>query len=124
MISSIRWLQEPEDVRAKLIEKFKIQKSGGRSVENNKLISDGISGEELYAKLNVKALQEFTSLESTDVYELFAVAVELAKTELPNYEKPIREKDAPAARPADGSDASPATAAKSRRGRVKKESKG
>ena len=127
MISQIRWLQESEPVRAKLTEQFNLVKSGGRTVENNKLVSDGISGEELYTKFSVKALQDFTGITSTDVYELFAVAVEIAKAEIEpkkKNEEPISKENAPAGRPATVNDAGTATKAKGRRGRPKKESAG
>jgi hypothetical protein len=123
MISSIRWLQESEDIRQKLMVKFDVKKSGGRAVENNKLVSDGVSGEELYTKFNVKALQSFTGMyEITDVYELFAVAVAIIKVENEPilHEEPLRETDAHSARPASNDDA-PRTGASKKRGRPKKE---
>lgn len=73
----------------------------GTEMVNGQITSDGRSPKQLYEAFSVKKLQEFTGSESTDVYELFAVAVEIAKAELsmkPN-EKPIPEAGAPAARP-------------------------
>ena len=119
MISPIRWLQEPEDIRAKFVVAFKLEKSGGRTVENNKLVSDGISGEELYKKLSIPALQAFTGLDITDVYELFAVAIELIKNEKSNSKE---ETHSPRPQNDDGATATGAKKGTGRR--KKKESKG
>jgi hypothetical protein len=81
-------------VRNLLAIKFNIPTSGSREVSGGFLVSDGRTPEDLWKGFTVKALQTYTGMRSTDVYEMFAVSVEMVKEELNPHEEPITKKSA------------------------------
>lgn len=82
MLSLVKWLSLSLEMRAKLVEKFQIQRSGFTHVENQIVVSDGYSSKDLLA-ISLEKLQQFVGSKSTDFYELFDQAVILLDNPVP-----------------------------------------
>jgi hypothetical protein len=124
MISQIRWLQEHPATRNYLASKFGLPMGMGSEIVNGQIVSDGRTAKQLYEAFTVKALQQFTGSDLTDVNVMFNVACEIAKAELgmipKKDEKSVPKESAPATKP-DGTHG--ATAAKKGKGRTRKVAK-
>lgn len=64
------WLSLPWETRAKLIETFKIPRSGGTHVIGGTVKTDGYTEEDL-SVMNVESLQAFTGLSTGNFIDLF-----------------------------------------------------
>lgn len=60
----------------------------GSEVVNGHVVSDGRTAKQIYDAFTIKALQDFTGSDLTDVNVLFNVACEIAKAELGMIPKP------------------------------------
>lgn len=58
-IKSDEYLALPKEVRDRLIQTFAINKSGGMSIRDNKLVSDGTSQQDLINGLTIGKLIDF-----------------------------------------------------------------
>ena len=63
------WLSLSKDIRAKLVQQFRINRSRFTIVENNVVKSDGYTHEDL-AVINIENLQQYTNSEETDFFKL------------------------------------------------------
>ena len=70
MLSRLKWLELPFEVRLIIAEVFNIPKRGGTIVEGHRVVTDGFYEEDL-AKLTIADMQEFLGSDSTDFYFLF-----------------------------------------------------
>jgi len=124
MISYVHWMKQSDAVRNHLASKFGLPVGGGREVTNGVLVSDGRTPEQVYNAFSVKELQSYVGSQSTDVYELFEAAVEIAKAELgiQEHEKPVAKKNARSTGPSSPDDGAAAKKKTGRRGRPKKKS--
>jgi hypothetical protein len=70
-----QWCELPHDIRAKLATFFKLKRTGTNHLEDNVLVEDGYSGEELM-KLDIPFLQNFTQSKATTFPTLIKKALE------------------------------------------------
>lgn len=75
MINIYAWLDQPQEVRKKLAEKLKINKSGGVILSGGRLECDGHTSKDLYESVTVEKMQEYTGSKETDVNVLFNLCV-------------------------------------------------
>ena len=70
-----QWLQIPLEIRAKLVEIFKIPRSSGTVVQDNTVLTDGYTHDDL-AKLTVEILQQYTNSEEKEFFKLINLVIE------------------------------------------------
>lgn len=85
-----QWLGLPIHVRDRLKILFNIPKSAGSMVENNKVISDGHTNEDLL-RVSLEAMQTYLGSTETEFYALLNQVVEKIEKEINNEE--IRKQE-------------------------------
>lgn len=80
-----QWLGLPIHVRDRLKILFNIPKSAGSMVENNKVISDGHTNEDLL-RVSLEAMQTYLGSTETEFYALLNQVVEKIEKEINNEE--------------------------------------
>ncbi len=70
------WLSLSWETRRKIVEIFKIPRSGGTHVVGGVVKTDGYTQEDLTA-ISVEKMKEYTKLESDDFVELFKKTIKL-----------------------------------------------
>lgn len=81
MLSTPQWLSLPQPVRLRLVELFGVRRSSGSQVQDNVVISDGHTMDDLKA-INVGTMQMFLNSKETDYYTLFNQVLEVIEAEL------------------------------------------
>lgn len=78
-LSTYQWLQLPEHIRSQLVDIFKIPKSEGAFIQDNKVVSDGHTQRDLKA-ISIDSMQVFLASSETEFFKLFeAILAELNK---------------------------------------------
>lgn len=75
------WLQLPNEVRLKLVEIFKIPRSGGAVIEDNRVITDGYTQIDLDT-ITTLAMQAYLDTDETDFAILFKAVLKKIEPEL------------------------------------------
>jgi hypothetical protein len=83
-----QWLSFSYQIKQRLIEIFNIPKSSGSLVENNKVISDGHTHNDLLS-ISVEKMQEYLNSTETDFYALFNAILEKLEKE----QKEVEDND-------------------------------
>jgi hypothetical protein len=84
MIATITWLSIDQSTRKELANILNIPRSGGTEVEDNRVISDGYTPQDL-ATVTVEKLQEVLDSKEQDFYKLL-------ETLISRIENPIIEE--------------------------------
>lgn len=90
-LSPNQWLEFSRPVRERLAEIFSIPKSKGALVENNKVLSDGYTFEDLTA-ITVPKMQEYLSSEELDFMQLLTNTVSKIQLEIDTADQEERTK--------------------------------
>jgi hypothetical protein len=69
-LTTTQWLGLPSDVRRQLVETFGIPRSQGTHIQDNDVISDGYTHEDL-AHITVPVMQMYLNSKETDFFVLF-----------------------------------------------------
>lgn len=87
-ISVSSWMDLSWQVRTQLAKDLNIQKSSDVVLQDNVVLTDGRKQSDINEAITVKSLQEYTTSNSDDIFELFGKAVEKAEYELYLKEHP------------------------------------
>lgn len=87
-ISVSSWMDLSWQVRTQLAKDLNIQKSSDVVLQDNVVLTDGRKQSDINEAITVKSLQEYTTSNSEDIFELFGKAVEKAEYELYLKEHP------------------------------------
>lgn len=79
MLSIIKWLNLPMNVKQELVRIFEIPQSGYVHVSDNIVLTDGHSDKDLQA-VSLEKLQKYLGSSETDYYKLFDQVVESIKS--------------------------------------------
>ena len=81
-------------VRTQLVKDLNIPKSKDVVLQDNVVLTDGRTQTDINQAITIKSLQEYTTSNSDDIFELFGKAVERAEYELYLKEHPeARDED-------------------------------
>ena len=81
-------------VRTQLVKDLNIPKSKDVVLQDNVVLTDGRTQADINQAITIKSLQEYTTSNSDDIFELFGKAVEKAEYELYLKEHPeARDED-------------------------------
>ena len=88
------WMEQTTEIRNKLVNDFEIHKSTGTQVVDNKIITDGVTAEDLLCITAEKMAEYVGSPKTTSFLKLWNLCVSKAMTELNppiNLSKEINE---------------------------------
>lgn len=77
----VEWLKVPMEIRVKLKEVFNIPRSKGTVIEDNRVMSDGHTIEDLQA-VTIEKMQNYLDSEETDFVQLFNKCVQRIEDEI------------------------------------------
>jgi len=93
-ISTASWMDLSWQVRTQLVKDLNIPKSRDVVLQDNVVLTDGRTQADINQAVTIKSLQEYTTSNSDDIFELFGKAVEKAEYELYLKEHPeARDED-------------------------------
>lgn len=93
-ISTASWMDLSWQVRTQLVKDLNIPKSKDVILQDNVVLTDGRTQTDINQAITIKSLQEYTTSNSDDIFELFGKAVEKAEYELYLKEHPeARDED-------------------------------
>ena len=93
-ISTASWMDLSWQVRTQLVKDLNIPKSKDVVLQDNVVLTDGRTQTDINQAITIKSLQEYTTSNSDDIFELFGKAVEKAEYELYLKEHPeARDED-------------------------------
>ncbi len=93
-ISTASWMDLSWQVRTQLVKDLIIPKSKDVVLQDNVVLTDGRTQTDINQAITIKSLQEYTTSNSDDIFELFGKAVEKAEYELYLKEHPeARDED-------------------------------
>lgn len=93
-ISTASWMDLSWQVRTQLVKDLNIPKSKDVVLQDNVVLTDGRTQNDINQAITIKSLQEYTTSNSDDIFELFGKAVEKAEYELYLKEHPeLRDED-------------------------------
>ena len=93
-ISTASWMDLSWQVRTQLVKDLNIPKSRDVVLQDNVVLTDGRTQADINQAITIKSLQEYTTSNSDDIFELFGKAVEKAEYELYLKEHPeARDED-------------------------------
>lgn len=93
-ISTASWMDLSWQVRTQLVKDLNIPKSKDVVLQDNVVLTDGRTQADINQAITVRSLQEYTTSNSDDIFELFGKAVEKAEYELYLKEHPeARDED-------------------------------
>jgi len=93
-ISTASWMDLSWQVRTQLVKDLNIPKSKDVVLQDNVVLTDGRTQADINQAITIKSLQEYTTSNSDDIFELFGKAVEKAEYELYLKEHPeARDED-------------------------------
>lgn len=93
-ISTASWMDLSWQVRTQLVKDLNIPKSKDVVLKDNVVLTDGRTQADINQAITIKSLQEYTTSNSDDIFELFGKAVEKAEYELYLKEHPeARDED-------------------------------
>ena len=93
-ISTASWMDLSWQVRTQLVKDLNIPKSKDVVLQDNVVLTDGRTQTDINQAITIKSLQEYTTSNSDDIFELFGKAVERAEYELYLKEHPeARDED-------------------------------
>ena len=81
-ISTASWMDLSWQVRTQLVKDLNIPKSKDVVLKDNVVLTDGRTQADINQAITIKSLQEYTTSNSDDIFELFGKAVEKAEYEL------------------------------------------
>ena len=93
-ISTASWMDLSWQVRTQLVKDLNIPKSRDVILQDNVVVTDGRTQNDINQAVTIESLQEYTKSSSDDIFELFGKAVEKAEYELYLKEHPeARDED-------------------------------
>ena len=93
-ISTASWMDLSWQVRTQLVKDLNIPKSKDVVLQDNVVLTDGRTQADINQAITIKSLQEYTTSNSDDIFELFGKAVDKAEYELYLKEHPeARDED-------------------------------
>lgn len=93
-ISTASWMDLSWQVRTQLVKDLNIPKSKDVVLQDNVVLTDGRTQADINQAITIESLQEYTTSNSDDIFELFGKAVERAEYELYLKEHPeARDED-------------------------------
>ena len=93
-ISTASWMDLSWQVRTQLVKDLNIPKSKDVILQDNVVLTDGRTQADINQAITIESLQEYTTSNSDDIFELFGKAVEKAEYELYLKEHPeARDED-------------------------------
>ena len=93
-ISTASWMDLSWQVRTQLVKDLNIPKSRDVILQDNVVVTDGRTQNDINQAVTIESLQEYTKSSSDDIFELFGKAVERAEYELYLKEHPeARDED-------------------------------
>jgi hypothetical protein len=93
-ISTASWMDLSWQVRTQLVKDLNIPKSKDVVLQDNVVLTDGRTQNDINQAITIKSLQEYTKSSLDDIFELFGKAVEKAEYELYLKEHPeARDED-------------------------------
>lgn len=93
-ISTASWMDLSWQVRTQLVKDLNIPKSRDVVLQDNVVLTDGRTQADINQAITIESLQEYTTSNSDDIFELFGKAVEKAEYELYLKEHPeARDED-------------------------------
>ena len=93
-ISTASWMDLSWQVRAQLVKDLNIPKSKDVVLQDDVVLTDGRTQADINQAITIESLQEYTTSNSDDIFELFGKAVERAEYELYLKEHPeARDED-------------------------------
>jgi hypothetical protein len=93
-ISTASWMDLSWQIRTQLAKDLNIPKSKDVVLKDNVVLTDGRTQADINQAITIKSLQEYTTSNSDDIFELFGKAVEKAEYELYLKEHPeLRDED-------------------------------
>ena len=93
-ISTASWMDLSWQVRTQLVKDLNIPKSKDVVLQDNVVLTDGRTQNDINQAITIESLQEYTTSNSDDIFELFGKAVERAEYELYLKEHPeARDED-------------------------------
>lgn len=99
MLSRLKWLELPNDIRFKIIQDFNVPRSGHAIVENQRVVSDGHTDEDLQ-HITIEKMQEFLKTKEDDFYKLLNRVVESYSAPINAiYEETPKQDEGPVSEP-------------------------
>lgn len=93
-ISTASWMDLSWQVRTQLVKDLNIPKSKDVVLQDNVVLTDGRTQNDINQAITIESLQEYTKSSLDDIFELFGKAVERAEYELYLKEHPeARDED-------------------------------
>jgi predicted HTH domain antitoxin len=93
-ISTASWMDLSWQVRTQLVKDLNIPKSKDVVLQDNVVLTDGRTQNDINQAITIESLQEYTKSSLDDIFELFGKAVEKAEYELYLKEHPeARDED-------------------------------
>ena len=87
-ISTASWMDLSWQIRTQLAKDLNIPKSKDVILQDNVVLTDGRTQADINQAITIESLQEYTTSNSDDIFELFGKAVEKAEYELYLKEHP------------------------------------